>query len=201
MLIAEAASEARTYFDELRDREFSRLDAQHLAYLDYTGSALYGESQLRAHHALMQSSVFGNPHSDSDPSRASSIVIDDARRKLLRFLDADESTYDVIFTANASAAIKLVAESYAFERDSLLLLSTDNHNSINGIREYAKRAGAEVRSAASQYHHPRVAHPRARKQIDGLGDQLIVERVVHLGTIQRHREHAAHKDVREIKID
>ena len=132
-------------FDALRRREFARLDRTNLAYLDYTGSALYGQSQLRAHHDLLESGVFGNPHSDSTPSRASTAVIDAARERALRFLGVDSTTHDAIFTANTTAAIKLVAESYPFTRDSVLLLSADNHNSVNGIREYARRAGARVR--------------------------------------------------------
>jgi selenocysteine lyase/cysteine desulfurase len=140
-----AAIETRTSFDELRDREFSRLDAQHHAYLDYAGSALYGDSQLRAHHALLREGIFGNPHSDSAPSRASTASIDTARRMVLRFFDVDESTHDVCFTANTSAAIKLVAEGYPFGPESGCYLAADNHNSVNGIREYARRAGARVR--------------------------------------------------------
>lgn len=132
-------------FAELRAREFSRLDRQQHAYLDYTGSALYGDSQIRAHQAILDSGLFGNPHSGSGPSRASTEVIDRARERVLRFLDVDSSTHDVIFTANTSAAVKLVAESYPFTRHSVLLLSADNHNSINGIGEYARRAGARIR--------------------------------------------------------
>jgi selenocysteine lyase/cysteine desulfurase len=144
-MLSAAALETGTLFDALRDREFSRLDAQHHAYLDYTGSGLYGDSQLRAHHAMMREGIFGNPHSDSAPSRASTEIIDAARRTLLRFLDVDESTHDVIFTANTSAAIKLVAEAYPFSAEAGCYLSVDNHNSVNGIREYARRAGARVR--------------------------------------------------------
>ncbi|HEV7572256.1 MAG TPA: aminotransferase class V-fold PLP-dependent enzyme [Thermoanaerobaculia bacterium] len=140
-----ASIETRTFFDELRDREFSRLDAQHHVYLDYAGSALYGDSQLRAHHEILRDGIFGNPHSDSAPSRASTEVMDDARRRLLRFLDVDESTHDIIFTANTSAAIKLVAEAYPFSNERGCFLAADNHNSVNGIREYARRAGAPVR--------------------------------------------------------
>jgi selenocysteine lyase/cysteine desulfurase len=139
-----ALAPAGTDFDELRDREFGRLDAEGHAYLDYTGSALYADSQLRAHHALLRDGLFGNPHSDSLPSRASTEALESARRSLLRFLDADEALYDVCFTANTSAAIKLVAESYPFSPERGLLLSADNHNSVNGIREYARRAGAPV---------------------------------------------------------
>jgi selenocysteine lyase/cysteine desulfurase len=144
-MLSAAAIETHTFFDELRDREFSRLDAQHHAYLDYAGSALYGDSQLCAHHALLREGVFGNPHSDSGPSRASTEGIEAARRMVLRFFDVDESTHDVCFTANTSSAIKLVAESYPFSPESNYILSVDNHNSVNGIREYARRAGARVR--------------------------------------------------------
>jgi selenocysteine lyase/cysteine desulfurase len=49
-----------------------------------------------------------------------------------------------VFTANTTAAVKLVAESYPFTTASALVLSADNHNSINGVREYARRAGAAV---------------------------------------------------------
>ena len=144
-MLTAVAPDTGTYFDELRDREFGRLAAHDHAYLDYTGSALYAGSQLRAHHALLEEGLFGNPHSDSAPSRASTQLIESARRTVLRFLDVDESTHDVCFTANTSAAIKLVAESYAFGPRSAFLLSVDNHNSVNGIREYARRAGARVR--------------------------------------------------------
>jgi len=144
-MLSAAAVEPRTFFDELRDREFSRLDAQKHAYLDYAGSALYGDSQLRAHQELLREGVFGNPHSDSAPSRASTEVIDTARRMVLLFFDVDERTHDVCFTANTSAAIKLVAEGYPFGPESGCYLAADNHNSVNGIREYARAAGARVR--------------------------------------------------------
>jgi selenocysteine lyase/cysteine desulfurase len=130
-------------FDDLRQREFARLGDH--AYLDYTGSALYADSQLRAHHALLESGLFGNPHSDSAPSRAASDVIANARRRVLHFFDVDESTHDLIFTTNTTAAIKLVAESYPFSSDTACVLAADNHNSVNGIREYARRAGAPLR--------------------------------------------------------
>ncbi len=132
-------------FADLRAREFSRLDKQQHVYLDYTGSALYADSQIRAHHDLLRNGLFGNPHSEHRPSRASADVIETARDTLLRFFDVDALTHDVVFTANTSAAIKLVAESYPFAPDTPCILSVDNHNSVNGIREYARRAGAPVR--------------------------------------------------------
>jgi selenocysteine lyase/cysteine desulfurase len=135
-----------TAFRALRAREFAILDQQGLAYLDYTGAALPALTQLRAHDTLLRAQVYGNPHSENGPSRTSTETIDRARARVLEFLDSDGDEYTVCFTANASAAIKLVAESFPFRRGSQLTLSADNHNSVNGIGEYARRAGAEVRT-------------------------------------------------------
>ena len=132
------------FFTQLRAEEFSRLDAGGHAYLDYTGSALYAERQVRAHATLLSKSVFGNPHSESPTSLESTRLIDEARVRVLRFLDASPDDYAVIFTANASAAIKLVAESFRFGPHASLVLSADNHNSVNGIREFARKAGAPM---------------------------------------------------------
>jgi selenocysteine lyase/cysteine desulfurase len=129
---------------DLRRREFSRLDESGVAYLDYAGAAVYGESQLHAHAARLARGVFGNPHSEHAASRASTRLLDAARGRVRAFFDAGDE-YDVIFTSNASAAIKLVAESYPFGPGTGLTLTADNHNSINGIREFAWRAGADVR--------------------------------------------------------
>jgi selenocysteine lyase/cysteine desulfurase len=131
-------------FAALRTREFSRLDRHDLAYLDYAATALYGTSQLRAHHAMLSRGVFGNPHSESAPSRASSKLIDDARERVLAWLGVDADSHAVIFTHNATAASKLVAESYPFGPHAGLVLAADNHNSIVGAREFARRAHAPI---------------------------------------------------------
>jgi len=131
------------FFADLRDREFARLDERAVAYLDYAGSALPAASLISADHDLLAGAVFGNPHSAHGSSQASAQAIEAARRRVLRFLAAGDD-YVVCFTANASAAIKLVAEAYPFSPASICVLSADNHNSVNGIREYARRAGARV---------------------------------------------------------
>ncbi len=70
----------------------------------------------------------------------------------------------MIFTTNASGALKLVGESYPFEAGDRYLLTFDNHNSVNGIREFACAAGAEVdlyaRPAARYAHRRRGAQRR-----------------------------------------
>jgi selenocysteine lyase/cysteine desulfurase len=131
-------------FAALRTIEFGRLDRSGEAYLDYTGSALYGESQVRSHLDALASAILGNPHSQSVASLRSTELIEDARRLTLEFFDADPIEYEVIFTANATGAMRLVGEAFPFERRSRLVLSADNHNSVNGIREFALARGADV---------------------------------------------------------
>jgi selenocysteine lyase/cysteine desulfurase len=128
-------------FDRLRRQEFPALDRQPLVYLDYTGAALPSQSQLDAHQALVAGATLGNPHADHAPSRASTALVEAARHATLKFLDADPTEYGVCFTANASAAAKLVGEAFRFGPKGVLALTADNHNSINGLREYALRAG------------------------------------------------------------
>jgi selenocysteine lyase/cysteine desulfurase len=123
----------------LRAREFARLDAAGLAYLDYTGAALYPASLVRRDARRLAMRVLGNPHSESAPSIASTDALEEARRLTLRLLDADPSEYDVVFTANATAAIRILAEAFPFTSGSRLVLSADNHNSVNGLRVAASR--------------------------------------------------------------
>lgn len=132
------------WFADLRDREFGRLDASGEAYLDYTGTALYAESHVRRHLDYLTCAVLGNPHSESAASLRSSAIIEEARRGTLAFFAADPAEYAVVFTANATAALRLVGDAFAFGRGSRLVLSADNHNSVNGIRELAAARGAQV---------------------------------------------------------
>jgi molybdenum cofactor sulfurtransferase len=136
--------ESTLAIDELRARDYAQLDDAEHIYLDYTGGGLYGESQLRAHHKLLAEHIFGNPHSLNPSSQFATEQVESARAYVLHFFDADPSAYDVIFTQNASGALKLVGESYPFAPGGRFLLTFDNHNSVNGIREFAHAHGADV---------------------------------------------------------
>lgn len=129
---------------DLRATEYARLDRQGHIYLDYTGGSLYAESQIRRHWELLQGNVFGNPHSINPTSMAATRLVDAARAYVYDFFRASPDEYTVIFTPNASGALKLVGEAYPFAPGSRYLLTFDNHNSVNGIREFAQAKGAEV---------------------------------------------------------
>ena len=130
--------------DDLRATDYTRLDKQRHIYLDYTGGGLYAEHQLRAHLALMSEQVLGNPHSDNPTSRAATDLDEQARAFVLDYFNASPDEYLVIFTPNASGALRLVGESYPFSPESRYVLTADNHNSVNGIREFARARGAAI---------------------------------------------------------
>ncbi len=130
--------------DAARRHDFARLERSGDVYLDYTGGGLYAESHVRAHAALLTAHVFGNPHSTNPSSTATTALADSTRRAILRHFGADPAEYVAIFTPNASGALRLVAESYPFAPGGTLTLSYDNHNSVNGMREFAAARGARV---------------------------------------------------------
>lgn len=130
--------------DELRAGDYARLDREGHVYLDYTGGGLYAQSQIEAHFALLREHVYGNPHSSNPTSMAATRLVEETRAAVLAFFHADPDEYDVIFTQNASGALKLIGESYPFDANSRYLLLFDNHNSVQGIREYAHARGADV---------------------------------------------------------
>lgn len=108
-------------------------------YLDHAGTTLYSKSLLEAFTADMLGNLYGNPHSASQASQRSTHQVQDVRLQLLRFFDANPGDFDLVFVANATAGIKLVADAlrehesgfwYGYHRDA--------HTSLVGVRELAK---------------------------------------------------------------
>jgi molybdenum cofactor sulfurtransferase len=141
-LAAYPSYEATRVIDGLRAREYAFLDIQGHAYVDYTAANLYSASQLDRHMALLRDRAFGNPHSTNPTSAMTMEFVARARSEVLRFFNASAEEWSVIFTGNASQALKLVGESYPFGPGDQFLLTFDNHNSVNGIREFARARGA-----------------------------------------------------------
>lgn len=137
---------ARTaLLDEIRRTEYGYLDRDGHVYLDYTGAGLAAVSQYRSHAERLADGCFGNPHSANPASQASTDLVEACRLAVLDYFNADPREYTAVFTANATAACRLVGEAYPFDADNRFLLTFDNHNSVNGIREHARRARSQVR--------------------------------------------------------
>ncbi|KAH9022461.1 pyridoxal phosphate-dependent transferase [Lactarius hengduanensis] len=110
------------HVDALRRSEYSRLGPDE-TYVDYMGGAIYPTSLISVHAEFLQSAVLGNTHSESSRFVSSS--------------DCTASGSTVVFTANASAALKLVGEAFPFTPE-------DAHNSVHGIREFSRSKGAPI---------------------------------------------------------
>jgi molybdenum cofactor sulfurtransferase len=129
--------------DAWRASEYARIDACGQTYLDYTGGGLHAAGQLREHVELLSGQLLGNPHSVNPSSTAMTALVEQTRAAVLAYFNGT-GAYTAIFTPNASGALKLVGESYPFAPGGRLLLTADNHNSVNGLREFAAAKGAQV---------------------------------------------------------
>lgn len=117
-----------------------------VAYLDHAGTTLYAKSLIEQFSEDLKTNLLGNPHSASPSSRLSTHRVEDVRARVLRSFKADPNDFDVVFVANATAGIKLVAEAfrdYGFDADSqhqsgfLYRYHKDAHTSLVGVRELA----------------------------------------------------------------
>ena len=156
------------YFEELRAREFAILDEQGHSYLDFTGGGLYPAEVVKRHHEQLLGNVFGNPHSTNPTSQLATRLVEDARRKVIEFFNARD--YHCIFTQNASGALKVVGESYPFGPTSTLVLLADNHNSVNGIREYCNQKGGKTQYVQVQYEDLQINEELLMSTLDGAPD-------------------------------
>src|SRR6266511_1193156 len=166
-----------TVLDELRRSNFTRLDTGGHVYLDYTGAGLYADSQLSEHLELLRASVFGNPHSVNPTSSAMTELVERAREAVLRFFRASPDEYLAIFPPNATGALRLVGEAYPFHPGDRFLLTFDNHNSVNGIREFARARGAETTYVPSEAPNLRVDEELLPRYLTEVGGQQLLGQI------------------------
>lgn len=114
----------------------------HDVYLDHAGTTIVPATVLHRSTACLLQQPLGNPHLQLWVSRASDEWVETARRKVLRYMfgvGAGDDTYDLVFVANATAGVKLVAEGM---RDTFgsawhYRFAEDCHTSVVGARELA----------------------------------------------------------------
>ncbi|CRG89126.1 hypothetical protein PISL3812_06162 [Talaromyces islandicus] len=120
--------------DKIRRKEYSHLNKT--SYLDYGGTTPYAKSLVDETARLWKSGLFGNPHSHSASSILATEYVDRARSQALQFFHADPEHFDIIFVANATAAIKLVGSCFQ-EKSFWYGYHRDSHTSMVGLREIA----------------------------------------------------------------
>ncbi|KAI0596266.1 pyridoxal phosphate-dependent transferase [Biscogniauxia sp. FL1348] len=124
----------------LRQNEYPHMNNG--VYLDHSGTTIYAKSTVDSFASKMITNLYGNPHSENSPAKLSGDVVDQVREKTLNFLGANPREFDLIFVANATAAIKLVADSFrdlaekTRDRRFWYGYHKDAHTSIVGVREF-----------------------------------------------------------------
>ena len=89
----------------------------------------------------MQNTLLANPHSDSSNPSATAVMVEQTRLAVLEMFDADPAHFDVIFTANATGAIKLVTEGFSGSQNGFnYCYHRNSHTSLVGVRELAHRS-------------------------------------------------------------
>lgn len=113
-----------------------------ITYLDHAGTTLPSKSLMEAFSKQMQSLLLANPHSAlvSKPN-VSHQIVEETRRKVLGLFKADPKRFDIVFVANATAGIKLVAEAFSgYSQGFDYYYHRDCHTSLVGVRELARRS-------------------------------------------------------------
>ncbi|KAK3677709.1 hypothetical protein LTR78_002559 [Recurvomyces mirabilis] len=124
------------YIERMRTIQYPMLKDS--LYLDHAGTTLYPKSLLDRFHQDMVSSLLANPHSASPSSRNATEMVDSVRLEALRYFRADPLHFDLIFVANATAGIKLVAEAMREQEGGFrYAYHVDSHTSAVGAREHA----------------------------------------------------------------
>lgn len=125
------------YIERMREDQYPML--KDALYLDHAGTTLYSKRLMERFQADMMANLFGNPHSASPSSQRSTQEVENLRLELLRFCKADPEHFDIIFTANATASIKLVMEAFREQEEGFWYgYHVDSHTSLVGVRETAK---------------------------------------------------------------
>ncbi|KAK8241027.1 pyridoxal phosphate-dependent transferase [Phyllosticta capitalensis] len=133
--------------EKIRVEEYPQM--QDGTYLDHGGSTQHAKSLMEQFARDLTSNLYGNPHSGSAPSVLSGERMDRIREGTLRFFKADPEHFDLVFVANATAAVKLVSDLFRDHADRSrasapwkrsgfrYFYHMDVHTSIAGVREVA----------------------------------------------------------------
>ena len=126
----------------------------------------------------MNSHLFGNPHSNSPSSMHSTDSVETGRLQALRFFKADPEHFDLIFVANATAAIKMVVDCLSDchrNEDGHILQGfrygyhADSHTSLVGPREVSRAPARcfESDEEVEKWLHSRESQPESHAPVNG----------------------------------
>ena len=144
-------------------------------YLDHAGTTPYPKSLMESFAEDMNTGLYGNPHSQSPSSVRSTVRIARVRARVLEFFKADAEYFDVIFVANATAAIKLVMDGIRDNGPFWYGYHADSHTSLVGVREVASggskcfMSDEDVEDWLSKDRASRFSYPVETKTTEKIG--------------------------------
>ncbi|KAL9050122.1 MAG: hypothetical protein Q9162_006828 [Coniocarpon cinnabarinum] len=122
--------------DHIRETEYPMLS--NAIYLDHAGKPPPAKSFIQRITSDMMSNLYGNSHANSASSQLSMDTIESSRRATLQLFNASPADFDVVFVANATAAIKLVIDCFRSHHNGFWYgYHKDSHTSLVGGREEA----------------------------------------------------------------
>ncbi|KAJ1342140.1 hypothetical protein BSLG_003267 [Batrachochytrium salamandrivorans] len=124
-------------FRDIHFPQLSVADRSNIAavYLDSAGAPPVPAAVVTAHAAALGRTLLANPHSGTAPAAVyTASRIDQVRQRILRHFGVSSASHTVVFAANASAAIKIVADHFPWTGSSLLCYHQSSHTSVVGIR-------------------------------------------------------------------
>lgn len=153
----------RGYHHTLRMRRERHKNTE--VYLDYAAAALPIKSQLQREYEEDAFNIFANPHSSMGPAAVrTNERMQQVKKQILQLFDAgpgrwaaiaehpphpqnfDEEAihpgYHIVFTSGATESLRIVAEHFRWEQESVLLYPNQAHTSVLGMRATALARGA-----------------------------------------------------------
>ncbi|KAL8543887.1 hypothetical protein ACS0TY_004442 [Phlomoides rotata] len=152
--------------DQIRAREYPHLSLTSHVSLDYVGLGLFSHPQLPSSSDL---TVTFNPvslKSQLHHGGQGSELEFSIKKRIMDFLNISENDYTMVFTANRSAAFRLVAESYPFKSSRNLLTVYDHRSeAAEALISSSEKRGARVMAAEFKWPGLRIHSARLRKMI------------------------------------
>lgn len=167
-------SETRA-LDHLRLQEYSHLEEEELACLDYCGFGLFSHAQqddiaaeeegFSSTFALSEISANLWSHAlfGSAPEGTMECAI---RARIMEFLNVPSSEYSMVFTASRGATFKLLADAYPWSSNTRLVTMYDYESeSVGWMEQRSADSGARVYRARFRWPSLRVCSAELKKEL------------------------------------
>ncbi|OIW12499.1 hypothetical protein TanjilG_04663 [Lupinus angustifolius] len=179
--------------DKVRAKEYYHLSFSKHTCLDYIGIGLfsYYQRQQLQHLDPSKTQIASSSTPPQSPSQYSDIPFFSIsyktgnlktlllhggheskfeaamRRRIMKFLNISEKDYFMVFTANRTAAFKLVADSYPFQSSKKLLTVYDYESeAVEAMISYSEKRGAKAMSAEFSWPRLKMQSTKLRKMIE-----------------------------------